>query len=107
MLPLPERPSSPFMNEPPPQVLDGVPIEAAEQAAAKSKHSGRLTRDFLEERLGHTMFDQIRDMDCSSLKVDPVAPVDLADPGRRHACKPLTSSHTNHTFSVISFCPST
>ena len=75
LLPIHEQPSSP-------QVLDGVPIEAAEQAAAKSKHSGRLTRDFLEERLGHTMFDQIRDMDCSSLKVDPV---DVADPGRRHA----------------------
>ena len=53
------------------QVLDGVPIEAAELAAAKSKHSGRLTRDFLEERLGHSMFNQIRDMDCASLKVEP------------------------------------
>ena len=52
-----------------PQVLDGIPIEAAEQAAAKSKYSGRLTRDFLEERLGHAMFDRIRDMDCSGLKV--------------------------------------
>ena len=62
---------SPFSSllSPPPQVLDGIPIEAAEQAAAKSKYSGRLTRDFLEERLGHAMFDRIRDMDCSGLKV--------------------------------------
>ena len=51
------------------KVLDGIPIEVAEQAAAKSKYSGRLTRDFLEERLGHGMFDRIRDMDCSTLKV--------------------------------------
>lgn len=51
------------------QVLDGAPIEAAEQAAAKSKYSGRLTLEFLEERLGHRLFSRIRELDVSGLKV--------------------------------------
>lgn len=51
------------------QVLDGAPIDAAEQAAAKAKYSGRLTTDFLEEKLGHRSFDRIRDLDVSGLKV--------------------------------------
>jgi len=50
-------------------VLDGAPIEAAEQAAAKSRYSGRLTLEFLEERLGHRLFDRIRELDVSGLKV--------------------------------------
>jgi hypothetical protein len=36
-------------SRPHPQVLDGAPIDAAEQAAAKAKYSGRLTLDFLEQ----------------------------------------------------------
>lgn len=51
------------------QVLDGAPIEAAEQAAAKSKYSGRLTLEFLEDRLGHSEFNRIRVLDISGLKV--------------------------------------
>lgn len=50
-------------------MLDGAAIDAAEQAAAKAKYSGRLTVDFLEEKLGHRMFDRIRDLDVSGLKV--------------------------------------
>ena len=30
------------------QVLDGLPISASEQVAAKSRYAGRLTQDFLE-----------------------------------------------------------
>ncbi|GAX73782.1 hypothetical protein CEUSTIGMA_g1233.t1 [Chlamydomonas eustigma] len=61
------------------KVLDGIPIEAAEQAAAKSRYSGRLTKEFLEERLGHCMFDRIRDMDCSQLRIRDVGTVFLAE----------------------------
>ncbi len=50
------------------QVLDGTPIDAAEQAAANAKYAGRLTLDFLEEKLGHRMFDRIRDLDVSGIK---------------------------------------
>lgn len=50
-------------------MLDGSPIEAAEQAAAKSKYSGRLTLEFLEDRLGHSAFNRIRELDVSGLKV--------------------------------------
>ncbi|KAF5838089.1 hypothetical protein DUNSADRAFT_3398 [Dunaliella salina] len=59
------------------KVLDGAPIEAAEQASAKSKYSGRLTLEFLEERLGHRLFDRIRELDVSGLKVRDVGSVFL------------------------------
>lgn len=42
-----------FISTLAPQVLDGVAVSAVEQAAAKNKYAGRLTADFLEERLGH------------------------------------------------------
>ncbi len=51
------------------QVLDGTPIDATEQAAAKSKYSGRLTLEFLEEKIGHRMLDRVRDLDVSGVKV--------------------------------------
>ncbi|CAG9462944.1 unnamed protein product [Pedinophyceae sp. YPF-701] len=51
------------------KVLDGAPVEAQEQAAAKSRFAGRLTRDFLRERLGHGHFDRIRELDISGLKI--------------------------------------
>ncbi len=64
---------------PTPQVLDGVAVTAAEQAAAKNRYAGRLTADFLEERLGHRLFDRIRDLDCSGLKIRDVGSVFLSE----------------------------
>ncbi|KAG2449146.1 hypothetical protein HYH02_005893 [Chlamydomonas schloesseri] len=61
------------------KVLDGVAVAAAEQAAAKNKYAGRLTADFLEERLGHRLFDRIRDLDCSGLKIRDVGSVFLGE----------------------------
>ncbi|EFJ42239.1 hypothetical protein VOLCADRAFT_119475, partial [Volvox carteri f. nagariensis] len=51
----------------------------AEQAAAKNKYAGRLTADFLEERLGHRLFDRIRDLDCSGLRIRDVGVVFLME----------------------------
>ena len=50
-------------------MLDGVSVDAVETASARSKYSGRLTLEFLEEKLGHRMFDRIRDLDAAGLKV--------------------------------------
>lgn len=47
------------------RVLDGRAIEATEQAAAKNRYAGRLTLDFLEDRVGHRYFDRIRELDIS------------------------------------------
>ncbi|GIL49189.1 hypothetical protein Vafri_5338 [Volvox africanus] len=61
------------------KVLDGVAVSAIEQAAAKNKYAGRLTADFLEERLGHRLFDRIRDLDCSGLRIRDVGVVFLME----------------------------
>ncbi|GLI61365.1 hypothetical protein VaNZ11_003728 [Volvox africanus] len=61
------------------KVLDGVAVTAIEQAAAKNKYAGRLTADFLEERLGHRLFDRIRDLDCSGLRIRDVGVVFLME----------------------------
>jgi hypothetical protein len=62
-----------------PQVLDGVAVTAAEQAAARNRYAGRLTLHFLEERLGHRLFDRIRDLDCSGLRIRDVGAVFLSE----------------------------
>ncbi|GFR51283.1 hypothetical protein Agub_g13641 [Astrephomene gubernaculifera] len=61
------------------KVLDGVAVSAVEQAAAKNRYAGRLTADFLEERLGHRLFDRIRDLDCSGLRIRDVGNVFLSE----------------------------
>ncbi|KAJ9527642.1 hypothetical protein QJQ45_025918 [Haematococcus lacustris] len=76
------------------QVLDGVPIDAAEQAAAKTKYSGRLTRDFLEQKLGHRMFDHIRDLDMTGLK---------AREPSFSSCRSLSSYSSHFTLSSFPF----
>ncbi|GMH33137.1 hypothetical protein BSKO_00971 [Bryopsis sp. KO-2023] len=57
------------------KVLDGQRIESAEQASAKSQYAGRLTLEFLEERLGHRFFDRIRELDISGLRLRDVGRV--------------------------------
>lgn len=66
---------------PPPCATSPFPplLRPASQAAAKSKYSGRLTRDFLHERFHHAMFDRVRDLDCSGLKIRDVGVVFLAE----------------------------
>lgn len=51
------------------KVLDGSSIDAAEQAAARERYSGRLTVDFLEERLGGRSFESIRELDLSHCRI--------------------------------------
>jgi Leucine-rich repeat (LRR) protein len=51
------------------KVLDGLSIASEEHAAAKERYSGRLTVDFLEEKLGATKLDSIGDLDLSSCRI--------------------------------------
>ncbi|MEW5304785.1 MAG: hypothetical protein WDW36_007372 [Sanguina aurantia] len=60
------------------KVLDGVSVSAVEQASAKGKYSGRLTSEFLQDRLGHAAFDRILDLDLAGLKVRDVGTVFLS-----------------------------
>jgi len=50
-------------------VLDGSSIASAEQQAAREQYSGKLTMDFLEDRLAGRNFDTIRELDLSSGRI--------------------------------------
>jgi len=41
------------------KVLDGVPVDSAEQLKARDKYAGRITDEWLEEHLGHRDFGQV------------------------------------------------
>jgi hypothetical protein len=56
-------------------------LQAAEQAAAKSKYAGKLTMDFLEERVGHRFFEHLRELDLSGFRLR-----DLGDIFHREVC---------------------
>lgn len=77
--PPPPCPTLPFPPPPPCSTLPFPPAPPPSQAAAKSKYSGRLTRDFLRERFHHAMFDRVRNLDCSGLKIRDVGVVFLAE----------------------------
>ncbi|XP_039271513.2 leucine-rich repeat-containing protein 9-like [Styela clava] len=55
------------------KALDGSAIETTEESAAKDAFGGRLTTDFVAERLGHANFTEVRELDfphCSIRTVD-------------------------------------
>lgn len=59
------------------KALDGVAIEAQEGNIAKDMFGGRLTSDFVAEKLGHATFQDVRELDlpgCSIRTVDLGAP---------------------------------
>lgn len=51
------------------KVLDGVGVDTAEQGAARERYSGRLTAEFLEEKIGHAYFEAIRELDLASCRI--------------------------------------
>ena len=51
------------------KVLDGVGVDSAEQSAARERYSGRLTAEFLEEKIGHAYFEAIRELDLASCRI--------------------------------------
>lgn len=57
------------------QVLNSQPVEAAEQAASRSKYAGHLMLDFLTERTGCTTFESLQELDLSGLGIRDVGNV--------------------------------
>ena len=55
------------------KVLDGLGVESSEQAAANDTYSGRLTEEFVVEKLGHKFFDHVSELDLSSNKIRDTA----------------------------------
>jgi len=51
------------------KVLDGMGVEGGEQAAANDTYSGRLTDDFLVDKIGHRFFEHVSELDLSSQKI--------------------------------------
>ncbi|XP_064621486.1 leucine-rich repeat-containing protein 9-like isoform X3 [Lineus longissimus] len=55
------------------KALDGQAVESAEASTARETFGGRLTADFVAERIGHSNFDEVRELDlpnCSIRTVD-------------------------------------
>jgi len=48
------------------KVLDGVPVDAAEQQKAREKYAGRVTDEWLEEHLGHKDFQVVTKLELPS-----------------------------------------
>ena len=56
-------------------MLNSQPVEAAEQAASRSKYAGHLMLDFLTERTGCTSFESLQELDLSGLGIRDVGNV--------------------------------
>lgn len=54
------------------KVLDGVSIDSVESNSAKEQYSGKLTKDFLLERLGNHSFDKITELDISGCRIKDI-----------------------------------
>ena len=51
------------------KVLDGIGVDVNEQQSAREKYSGKLTAEFLSEKIGHKYFEHIRELDLSSCRI--------------------------------------
>mmetsp|Transcript_24462 Transcript_24462/g.61912 ORF Transcript_24462/g.61912 Transcript_24462/m.61912 type:complete len:537 (-) Transcript_24462:1523-3133(-) len=51
------------------KVLDGKGIDGAEQASAKEKYAGKLTMEYLTDKIGHRFFEHIRELDLSGNRI--------------------------------------
>ncbi|XP_022094850.1 leucine-rich repeat-containing protein 9-like [Acanthaster planci] len=55
------------------KALDGTAVESSEGGTAKDKFGGRLTQDFVAEKLGHSNFHEVRELDfpqCAFRQID-------------------------------------
>ena len=79
------------------QVLDGSAVEAGEQAASRNLYAGRLTLDGLVERVGHTHFDRLRELDLSGLGLKELGDVFAREEGHFTALQMLTLDNNELT----------
>lgn len=45
------------------RALDGIPVDSVEEGLARDVYGGRLTQDFVAERLGHSNFVEVCELD--------------------------------------------
>ena len=45
------------------RALDGIPVDQVEEGIARETYGGRLTQDFVAERLGHSNFVEVCELD--------------------------------------------
>ena len=57
------------------KVLDGAGVEMAEQEAAKEKYDGKLTTEFVVERVGHSFLEHVRELNLAASRVRDVGDV--------------------------------
>jgi Leucine-rich repeat (LRR) protein len=58
------------------KVLDGAGVDVNERSLARERYSGKLTFDFLTEKLGHSEFEQVRELELASCRLREI--VDLS-----------------------------
>ena len=51
------------------KVLDGAGVEMMEQEAAKDKYDGKLTIEFVVERVGHSFLEHVRELNLAASRV--------------------------------------
>eukprot|EP01048_Picozoa_sp_COSAG05_P007592 COSAG05_NODE_539_length_8851_cov_3.718693_2_plen_1327_part_00 len=51
------------------KVLDGAGVEMMEQEAAKEKYDGKLTVEFVVERVGHSFLEHVRELNLAASRV--------------------------------------
>ena len=54
------------------KVLDGVGVNQGEAAAAKEKYCGKLTKEMVTDKAGHSFFEHIREINLSNCKLKDV-----------------------------------
>jgi len=78
-------------------VLDGVTVEAGEQAASRNLYAGRLTLDSLVERVGHSHFERLREMDLSGMGLKELGDVFTKEEGHFTGIQMLTLDNNELT----------
>ncbi|DBA94023.1 TPA: Leucine-rich repeat-containing protein 9 [Trebouxia sp. C0004] len=79
------------------KVLDGVTVEAGEQAASRNLYAGRLTLDSLVERVGHSHFERLREMDLSGMGLKELGDVFTKEEGHFSGIQMLTLDNNELT----------
>ncbi|XP_013396331.1 leucine-rich repeat-containing protein 9 [Lingula anatina] len=74
------------------KALDGLAIEASEASQAKDLYGGRLTLDFVAEKVGHSNFNEVRELDFPNASVRTV---DLGNGQYFHNLRSVNLEHNN------------
>lgn len=56
-------------------------VEAGEQAASRNQYAGRLTLDSLLERVGHSHFERLREVDLTGMGLKELGDVFMREEG--------------------------